>query len=258
MSSRSSGRTPSWGAVALEQGRMLLLLQRRDFLIVGLIGVGLVALGLWGLMQIPGEEAISRGSTMHVLEALGPLFVPLIPVGALWPLGVWRHDGPSQRGYFWSLPAARAPHTFLRVGLGWVLLMGVCLAAMLVSIGMAALFASRLPEAELSFAFWYLPLTAATLAYLLISVPVVLVDAPVRWVIWIVVALLGVRVVTAAVDMAALEAAVVGLARSLGTALAGPMTGEVPIGSWLTHYVGWFAAGLIGLTAGAFRHPDAG
>jgi len=249
MSSSSQNRIPAWGSIAVEQGRMLLLLQRRDFLIVGLIGVGLVVLGLWGIF--------SREFTDEVVEAFRYLFLPLIPLGALWPLGVWRHDGPSQRGYFWSLPVSRAPHTFLRVGLGWVLLMGVCLSAMLVSTGMAALFASRIPQTELSFALWYLPLTTATLAYLLISVPVVLVDAPVRWVVWLLVALLGVWIVSGATGMEGLQAAVFGLGRSLVAALSGPVTGAAPTGSWLTHYLGWFAAGLIGLTAGAFQHRDA-
>lgn len=249
MSSRSHERMPSWRTMALEQGRTLLLLQRRDFLIVGLLGASLVALAMWG--------TFSQEFTKEVVAPFGSLFLPLIPVGALWPLGVWRHDGPSERGYFWSLPVARAPHTFLRVGIGWVQLMGICLGAMLVSVGMAALFASRIPQAELVFTLWYLPPAAATLAYLLVSVPAVLLDAPVRWVVWIVATLLGVWVVSGATGMEGLQAVVFGLRRSLVKALSGPMAGGVATGSWLTHYLGWFAAGLIGLAAGAFRHRDA-
>lgn len=255
MSAEARTRTPGWGAVAGEQLRMLLLLQRRDLFIVAGIGTALVGLGVWQLLQLP---AVGPVAVPPSLDALGPLIVPLIPLGALWPLGVWRHDSPSERAYFWSLPVPRPGHTLLRVGLGWVLLMGVCLAAMAVSATMATLFAARLPGAEVSLAYAYLPLAAPTLAYLLVSVPVVLLDSPVRTIIWTLVALLGLRLVAAATGMDGLEDVLREIWRSLGVALSGAvMTGESP-GYWLAHYLGWFSLAAVGLLAGAFRHRDAG
>src|SRR5690606_8146175 len=127
----------------------------------------------------PGELPIFAG-----------LKYALLLVGALWPLGVWRRDTPEQRGYFWSLPVARGPHTLLRVASGWLLLMGVCVAAMVVGALVAQLYAMQL-GAAVRLADWYVPLASATLGYLLISVLAVLVDSPVRWVVWILVALFG-------------------------------------------------------------------
>src|SRR5690606_25104250 len=151
MSSNVQGRTLSWGAVAAAQLRMVALLQRRDFLVFAGIGAVLVALSLYGLMEIAKNPPQRPPDELPLFEGLKGA---LLLVGLLWPLGVWRRDTPEQRGYFWSLPVARGPHTLLRVASGWLLLMAVCVAAMVVGALVAQLYAMQLGTA-VRLADWY-------------------------------------------------------------------------------------------------------
>ncbi len=256
MSSNVQGQRLSWGAIAAAQLRMVARLQRRDFLVFAGIGAALLALALYGLVELakrpvpqqpPGELPIFAG-----------LKYALLLVGALWPLGVWRRDTPEQRGYFWSLPVARGPHTLLRVASGWVMLMSACVAAMLVSAVVAQLYAKQLGTV-VGLADWYVPLASATLGYLLMSVLAVLVESPVRWVMWITVALFGLRLVTDALDIEALWRPIESALRSLSIALDGPQPPRIAAryGGWGVHYPIWFGLATLGLIIGAFRHRDA-
>jgi hypothetical protein len=58
-------------------------------------------------------------------------------IGLLAPLAVWKGEGPSARGYFWSLPVARERHTLVKVFVGWAWLM-IVLAVFIGWVGMQA------------------------------------------------------------------------------------------------------------------------
>src|SRR5690606_24400644 len=122
----------------------------------------------------------------------------------------------------------------------------------------AQLYAMQLGTA-VRLADWYVPLASATLGYLLISVLAVLVDSPVRWVVWILVALFGVRLVTGALDLEALWRPVESALRSLSIALDGPQPPRIAAryGPWGMHYPIWFGLAALGVIIGAFRHRDA-
>jgi len=255
MSSNAQGRTLSWGAVAAAQLRMVALLQRRDFLVFAGIGAVILGLALYGLVEIAKTPPPRPPDALDLFEGLKAAFAL---VGALWPLGVWRRDSPDQRGYFWSLPVARGPHTLLRVATGWLLLMSACVAAMLVGTVVAQLYAMQL-DTVVRFSGWYVPLASATLGYLLISVFAVLVDSPVRWVVWTVVALFGLRVILDATDLEALWRPIESALRSLAIALDGPQPPRIAerYGGWGLHYPLWFAVAALGVIVGAYRHRDA-
>lgn len=250
MSTRTLNPAPSWATVALAQLRMVALLQRRDFLALGVIVTMLLGLSIWGYIQMPDEYS---GSRDQVLPLFPPLAIPLALIGAFWPLGVWRKDSPERRGYFWSLPVARGPHTLVRVAIGWVLLMGACLIVMALALGVVSPVAIRFEEVRLDLARWYAPLVTATLAYLLVSVLAVLLDSPVRWLAWTALAVLGIRVVADLGDLPGLEARIDGVLRSLGTALNGPGSSS----SWAMDYLIWFVLGAVLLVLVAWRHRDA-
>lgn len=255
MSSRNPSVLPPWSAVAVEMIRTVAVLQKRDFYVVGAITAALVLLSLWGLTNV---HVVGQGAGQIRIPILRGLVTPLTLVGALWPLGVWRHDSPDRRGYFWSLPVPRGPHTLLRVGIGWLLLMGVCVSTMVIGSTVALLFALR-THAGLSLDVWYLPLATATLAYLLISVLAVLVESPVRWVIWTAVGLLGARIISEVTRMSAVWDTIDAVLRSLGIAFRGPLPQPVAnvLGSWSLHYLTWIGLGSLALVAAAFRHRDA-
>lgn len=251
----STNPVPPWKAVAVEQLRTVALLQRRDFLVVGGITVTLVMLSLWGLTQVHVAQQQTMQLTIPLFRGLT---TPLTLVGALWPLGVWRHDSPDRRGYFWSLPVSRGPHTLLRVGIGWLLLMGVCVAIMVIGSAVIMLYVLR-THASLSLELWYLPLAGPTLAYLLISVLVVLVDSPIRWIIWTVVGLIGARIISEVTRMSAIRETIDGVVRSLSLAFQGPLPERVAasVGPWGLHYLVWIGLGSVALIAAAYRHRDA-
>jgi hypothetical protein len=247
---------------------MLARVQRREFVILGTIVAALVALALWGLARGTMDFGPSGSETIAIL----PLFsIPFAVIAAFWPLGVWRRDGPEERGYFWSLPVPRGPHTLLRVGMGWVLLMLACLAILAVALGLLVVAQARFDGLHVSLLRWYVPLATATLAYLLVSFLAVLVDGPVRVVVWASVAVIGLRIVAEATDMAPLASVIDTLVQSLSGALLGPVGSAevepeiivdgapfvVAVRVWATHYLLWFVVGTAALLVSAFSHRDA-
>jgi len=251
--------TPGWGRIAQRQLRTLVLLQRKDFLVVGVLLGLLAAVLVWGLTEAQVQMQDAPTSVGQSIPVFWLLVVPLTLVGAVWPFGVWRDDAPSRRGYFWSLPVPRGPHTLLRVFLGWVLLQGVVLGTMAVVGGIALIYAGRFEAFSPSFELWFSAPLTATLSYLVVSVLTVSVENPVRWGIWGAIAVAVTGIFSGATGLSWLAAATGGVMTSLSIALTGPapeLAGPLPF-SWLTHYLIWFALGLIGVLAGAFVHRDA-
>jgi hypothetical protein len=246
MSDRSLNPTPSWGAVALEQLRMLALLQRRDLIAVALIGGLIMASASYGLLMLGAVD--TRPAELHSF-AFG---VPLVLIGLMWPLGMWRHGRPGQRDYFWTLPVARGPHMLLRVGLGWVLLVGVLLFVLAIGAFVLAAFVTRWGDPALPLSHWFAPLITASLAYLLVSALAVQLDNPVRWALWGLVAVFGLRVITAAAGFTPMGGAIDVLIGSLRDALAGPFATQ----RWVTSYLAWLTVAALAVVFGAFRHRE--
>lgn len=266
MSQPELNPAPSWRTLVPTQLRMLAQLQKRDFVVLGSIVAALVALAVWGIVRASPPTQPSTG-TLMVLPILA---IPFVVVAALWPLGVWRQDAPERRGYFWSLPVSRGPHTLVRVGAGWALLMIACLAVMLVAWVLLLGARIRFGPASLSPARWYVPLATATLAYVIVSALTVAFDGPVRVLVWTCVAVVGLRLVAGLEKLETLRGAIHTVVASLGMALAGPLAprGGGPelvldrelhtagLAAWGTNYLIWIALGLAALVLVAFRHRE--
>ena len=258
MSSRALNPVPSWATMAKAQLRMVALLQRRDFLILAAIAAGLLALALWGWGQLPATFE----DELDVLPVFPVLALPLAAIAALWPLGVWRADDPGRRGYFWSLPVARGPHTLLRVAVGWLLLMCVCLAVMALGLAVAAPVAGRYDELTLSLAYWWAPLLIPTMPYLLVSALAVAFDNPIRFAAWAAAAFFGVMLVVDVMSLRAIADLGESVTGSFAAALAAPVLvavegwnpGSVP---WAPHYLTWLAVAAVLLLAAAFWRHEA-
>jgi hypothetical protein len=258
MSSRALNPTPSWGRTVEAQVRMVALLQRRDFLILGVVAAGLIGLALWGYTKLP---ATIDTDDLDILPVFPALAFPLAAIAALWPLGVWRRDEPGRRGYFWSLPVAQGPHTLLRVAAGWLLLMCVCVAVMALALGIVAPVAARYEEIELSFAAWWAPLVLPTLPYVLVSVLAVAFENPIRFVAWVVAAGFGAAMVIEVMDLQAAADLAGSVTESFGAALGAPVltafdewNSEV---RWAPHYLMWFGIGAVLLVLTAFWRREA-
>lgn len=246
-------RVPSTGAVAAEQFRMLLLLQRRDFLIAFGIGAVLAALSVWGITTMPTE-----GRSPQTIQAFLPLVIPLMLLGALWPLGVWRHAKPSERGYLRSLPVPPGPLTLMRTGFGWVFLIGLCVLAMVATVALARFYLATAGDAVIHFDEWLRPLASATLAYLLVSALAVHVEGPARLAIWTLVAFAATR---GAAQMTGIEWLAEALDRTSSSFLLAVTGFASPRAlaagwSWGVHYGLWFALGATALVLGAWRYRE--
>jgi hypothetical protein len=260
MSTRTLNPAPSWGAVARAQLRMLALLQSRDFAILG---------GLCGVLLLIGLAAFS--TLPPTLEEMGevPPLTPIFPflalplgwIAALWPLSVWRREDPSRRGYFWSLPVPRAPHTLLRVAVGWLLLMGVCVAMMTLMIAVSLPLDARYDETRISLAYAWVPLLVPTLPYLFFSVVAVAFENPLRALAWIGAAVFAVVVmVEQEVIASRVSSLTAPVMQSLAIAIVAPVVnpydeGEIP-GRWAPHYLTWLGLGVALVVAAAFRRRD--
>jgi hypothetical protein len=106
-------RVPRLAAVLQEQFGAVGIGLRRE-LIIGAVFVMFITLLVFIM--------IARDGGTVSLSPDGAGFV-LAWIGLLAPLAVWKGEGPSARGYFWSLPVARGRHTLLKVFAGWAWLM---------------------------------------------------------------------------------------------------------------------------------------
>jgi hypothetical protein len=133
-------------------------------------------------------------------------------IGLLAPLAVWKREGPSNRGYLWSLPVERQRHHLVKVFAGWAWLMAG-IAALLAWVGLQVLVTGGAPGVnEMRYVLadpaaagairdgivdpaalvrvhwttpawqWVIPFVAPTVMYLLGSIAALLVDHPWRWI----------------------------------------------------------------------------
>lgn len=229
------------------------------------IGVLAVAVGL-------GAAAVSWGwPTEHLgplsLSQLGARAHALLElVAVFWPVMVtWKGEGPSERTLHWTQPVDRTRHQLLRTAAGgaW-LLVGVTIAGVAAWIGGALV---RGGMAAGSLPIYPALLGSLVLLYLLGSIPTLLSDHPVWWIVGV---YAGSGMLMAVAHAAGwpiadpLQAAFGferwGLARAISapTVLAGEAFGPGPSGSgapWDTLAL-WLIVATAGVVAAASVHQE--
>jgi hypothetical protein len=252
MSNRTLNSEPALGTVAAAQLRMVTLLQKRDLLALVAITVVMVGLSLWGQARMRPEDGGS--GTIPIFRGLS---VPLALLGLFWPLSVWRADSPERRGYFWSLPVERRRHTSLRVGVGWVVLMGVTLLIVMTAALSFLPSVIRFEDLRIDVRQVWEPLATATLAYVIASTFAVLFESPVRWMIMGWVGVLGLYIVGEAADLDGLVEGVEDAVGSLFIAIGGPVLADESVSDWARRYLVWLPVAAIALlSALLWRHDE--
>jgi len=254
MANKTLNPDPSLAAISRAQFRMLVHLQRRDFVILGILVVMMVGLALWG--QTTQVDADSAGDdTLQIFRGLAILFGL---AGAFWPLGVWRADSPAQRGYFWALPVERRRHTLIRLAAGWVVLVAV--TAIIMAIAVLAMVPTELryEGSQLDLGGAWQPFAAATLAYVIVSALAVLFENPFRWIAYLWLGVLGLYVVGEAAEMEGLSEWVEDAVGSLFVAFGGTLMEEnESVAGWSRHYLIWLAVGSAALVSALlWRHEE--
>ncbi|HET7630696.1 MAG TPA: hypothetical protein VFK16_00130 [Gemmatimonadaceae bacterium] len=130
-----------------------------------------------GQLQGPGPS----GFNLNSYETIPVWFVALIAAGAL-----WQRDEPTRRGYHLAMPVNAAHHTAMRVGAGWAWLM-VWVAVYLVLLCLLGLVLTLIGggqfTSQMGWWGWLAPFAAATMSYLLASIPFVASEKPLAWIV---------------------------------------------------------------------------
>lgn len=121
--------TPHWPAIVPAELRAVGIGMRRE-----LMGIGALLLVLSAVILVSRLRGVLR-TVMHVSPDDTGLVLAVIALLA--PLAVWKAEGPSSRGYFWSLPLPRDRHTLIKVLGGWIWLM-VTIAGLMAWLGIQA------------------------------------------------------------------------------------------------------------------------
>lgn len=261
---------PSLVTVAAAQLRSVGLAVRRELRI---FAVGLLVLGALGVL---GSLRAAADPDLQAHIPVDPqLAFPMVLLGLLAPLAVWKEMGPSRRGAHWAMPVPRLRHDLVRVAAGWVWYMAALLAFVAWNLAVAWLTGGiGHPNAVPQPAWWQwlVPFAGGTIAYLFGSAVALSTDHPWRWFAAFV---LGMLLTSAIGSAAGWDGFLETLARvisgrwGLEAALSGttaapqPMTmpdGQVVMfpgsrpdaGAWIGATLLWLALGL-GLNALAAR-----
>ena len=259
---------PGFASVLGEQVRAVGLGLRRE---AAYLAALLLALALF--IAFNAVRARASGST--IAAGFAPQSaLPMVALALVLPLAVWKGEEPGRRGYFWSLPVARGPHTLARVAAGWIWLnvavlgfwaWGLVLA--LVTSGPLGVQHDGRPFAAW---LWVMPFTGATVTYLLGTAVVLVSDHPWRWLAGIAIAWLVVNAASNGPGLEGLHHTVQGLwsgRHGLSVAMTGLSTWQSVAGrgalhtgwsydAWLAATVLWMALGLVGTVAAAFAHQE--
>ena len=196
-----------------------------------LIALGFAALSV--LMFISYQQARAEGSTMSV-SFYPYTAIPLIVLGILVPMSVWKGEEPSRRSYLSSLPVERGGHVLLKSFHGWLWFMVLLVLFLLWMWAVAALTDGAIGVVEERLFLgdpagrgldslrdadvvrldwtvpgwmWAVPFTAATTTYLLGSAVVLASNHPWRWLAGIAVSFFLLVVVAEAAKLPGLEQA---------------------------------------------------
>lgn len=185
---------------------------------------------------------------------------PLFALALLTPFGVWRSEEPSRRAYHWSMPANRGPHTLGKFVSGWVWLMIATIIYLLFIVALSWTVStisgqpaniSNAPAWE-----WAIAFTAPTLAYALISVPVIASEHSVRWIVGIIIGYLLLSGVARTLGYVQISDWV----RSIWAGWYGLKSGLFAIGggkpSWLAAMSLWTIGAVIAVIIASYRHRE--
>lgn len=174
-------RRPGAGEVFRAQ---LMLLSRRW---PGLLGVAAALAGVvpltaagWTGWVVPSVDVLPAGPPLT--DALAEAWSLYSLVAFFWaPMLAWKEEGPSDRAYHWTLPVDRPTHQLLRLGAGWVLLVGVLAAGIAGGwiVGAAAQDGMALGDPAVLAA----ALPSATVLYLTAGSVALVTDRPVLWIV---------------------------------------------------------------------------
>ena len=161
-------RMLGWREVAAAQFQLVARTPHPEMIVLAVLGV-LMALTRCnvsvGINEIQAPLSGSLGLYPFALLA-----------AAVWSAGVWHDEGPTRRGYHWSLPVDRGRHDLLRVGAG----------AAWLALGVTALLVLKVAS-DLIFGgvggpwLWVGFLTGPLTVYLFGSALALRVDHPGRW-----------------------------------------------------------------------------
>ncbi len=259
-----------WRTVASEQTLAVGLMMRKAGLaLIALLAVLLVVVVRASIRERRFESLHVRSAMLEIAVAPWPAIAAII--AALFAIAMWRDEDPDRRSYHWMMPVEPHVHTLTKVFAGWMWL----LAATTLSLGWIALLgvASSMitglsqPDEISSWSFWIVPITSATIAYVLVSAAAVGTRQPVMWVIGVILAysgsllaldVLGYRdthhvVRTAYIGLYGFTAAVAGDVERLDTEHLRMVSS---VSRWLGAFVLWGGLGAILLVATAYRRAE--
>ncbi|CAA9296462.1 MAG: Phytoene synthase [uncultured Gemmatimonadetes bacterium] len=281
MSIHSVHTVPRWSAVLAELFRTVGIAVRREVALLALLLAGGTLVMVFAELRYPREH----------IDFVPAVAFPLILLGFLAPMGVWKGEEPSRRSYLWAMPVDRARHTLAKTVAGWAWLMVLVGIHLLWALGMAILTGGEigvdgigLPEgarptgADLHMVWWTIPawqwlapFTGATITYLLGSIVVISCDHPWRWYagIGLFIFLLGDLTQSGMVPWLEslaegplrVESAISGTFQTTETITTPNGKMKLPLsmpalGAWLTAMPLWLALGAAGVVAAAYRHQE--
>lgn len=268
MSRTKLNPTPGPAEVFKEQFRALTIARRRVLILFGFLFLILAGLLVWATAGEP------EGGPAFVLFGMAGTHSIALIIGALWPLEVWRGEGPSERAYHWSQPVDRSIHDLTRVAAGglWVLIGITFFTALFALTFYANPALDAVPGPLPPVSYWLNYLTGPVVAYLLGSVAglltervgVWIIGVPVGWTLFGAVAGIapGGEPIARAMDL--VIDGRFGLSPALNGAIADYWSvasthvdpARLPGGEWLPATLLWTAIGVACVLAASRVHRD--
>lgn len=197
MTKRELAAVPGAGAVWVEQLRAAAMGVKRE-----LIGAAVI-LGVPTLLAAVWQARLQESMTLDPSEGYGWM---LALAGVLFPLAVWKDEARFGDSQLWLLPCDSRRHALLKVGAGWVTLMGFVAVAVAWIVTVVLVTGGSLGEQETRLLVldralaeagaaggtatvhwitpawqWIVPFTAATAAYLIGSALLLATPRPWWW-----------------------------------------------------------------------------
>jgi hypothetical protein len=240
---------PHWRTIVRTHLRAVAAGARRELVAAGGLVAALTLLVLF-------ESRDGSGMAFELMN----MNWPVVLLGLLAPMSVWRSDTPSRRAYFWSMPVDRRRHTLMKVFAGWAWLMVLVAAYLLWAVTVAWASGGSVASGVDAVAgvdttlrahpwMWLVPFTVTTAMYLFGSIAAVASDHPWRWVGGVYIGTVLVAQAGAQWAERVTEAPIWGrfglIALMTGTAPAPGTTGPLEQATHLPSAVAWAGATLI-------------
>jgi len=252
---------PERNAVVKEQiAAVSIAIRKEQWFFLGTL-VAFVILALY--------SALSGHSGQHGhanLEYGTAATIPVSLVALLIPFGVWRAGDRERRAYDWVMPIDQSTHTIIRMLAGWLWLMaGVALYLifLMATEAVVVLLVGGSLGIDVPAWQWLVPFTAASIAYLLTSIPIIGSEHPWRWIGGIIIGYAIALLVLDIVKLHDLNRAlqkVVGGYYGLNAGIFGDVSvrpyglSEADPSRWLGATALWGALAIVGVWLAARRH----